>query len=122
MQKRLRLRSILAPLPDRRAIAIEDERKRRAEQGQKRRNRRRPVDAQVVVHVRREQREDGREDGAHEDSPRQNRRGEDGVRVEEIVHNPDHHQDHPESERHSGGDADHPVDVGTVGPGEPEQA
>jgi len=107
---------------DRWAVLVEEERKRDARDGQEGRDRRRPVDAQVLVHVGGEQGEGGAEQGPQDRVCSQDGRGEDGVRVDQVVHDTEEDEDHAEAEGDAGRDAGHPVDGRVVGPGEPEQA
>jgi len=75
-----------------------------------------------LVHVRGEERECSTEERSENRVGSQDGGGENGVGVNEIVHNTEEDKNHAESEGNTGSDTGHPVDARIVGPGEPEKA
>lgn len=68
------------------------------------------MDTQILIHIRREERERGAEKTAENGIGCQDRSGVNGVGVNQIVHDAKEDQDHTESERDRGDDAHDPVD------------
>ena len=80
------------------------------------------MDAEVVVHLRREEREGGAEEGAQDAVCGEDAGGVDGVGVNEVVADAQKDEDHAEAEGGRGHDTHDPVDTRVVGPREAEQA
>lgn len=80
------------------------------------------MDAQAVVHIRCEQRKHSAEEGPRDGVRGQDRRSEEGVRVDEVAHDAEVDEEYTEPEGGAARDAGDPVDGGRVGPREPEQA
>ena len=76
----------LALHADLRAVPVEQDGEGHARQGEEGRDAAGPVDAEVVEHVRREEREGGAEEGPQHRVGGQHGGGEDDVRVDQVVH------------------------------------
>ena len=96
LHERERLGSKLAALADGRAVLVEEKGERQAHEGEERGDGRGPVDAEAVVHVGREERERGAEERSKDRVGGEDRGGKDGVRIDEVVHDAQEHQDHAE--------------------------
>lgn len=81
-----------------------------------------PVDTKAIVHLGREQWEGSTEQTSEDRVGGQNGCCEDGVGIDEVVHDAEENEHHSESEGCSGHDGDDPVDGRVIGPSEPEQA
>ena len=103
-------------------VAIEQEGKRHADEGEKGGDGAGPVDAETVVHAGGEKGERGAEEGAQDAVGGEDAGGVDGVRVDEVVGDAQEDEDHAEAEGRRRHDAHDPVDARGVGPREPEQA
>lgn len=116
------LRGELAACADSRAILVEEEGERHTGESKEGGDAGCPVDTEILVHVGGEEREGGTEEGSDDGVGSQNGSGEDGVGVDKVVHDAEEYQNHSESERDTGCDADHEVDRSVVGPSEPEKS
>lgn len=116
------LGGVLAAGADGRAVLVEEEGEGNAGEGQEGGDRRGPVDSEVLVHVRREEREGGTEEGAKDCVSSQDGGSEDEVSVDQVVHDGEENQDHAEAERCAGCDTGKPVNARVISPSKPEQA
>ena len=117
-----RFSRILAPLANAGTIAVKQKGGGRAQQRQKRRNRRPPMNTDAVVDVSRNKGEDGAEYRSEDGVGSQHRRCVDGVRVDKVVHDAEIDENDAKAEWCRADDAHDPVDRRVVGPGEPELA
>lgn len=108
--------------PDPFSIPEEQEWERHADQRQESRDAARPMDAQPIIHVGREEREHGTEDASEKGVGSEDAGGVDGVGVDEVVHDGEEKKDHAEAEGGGEHDADDPVDARIVRPSEDEEA
>ena len=80
------------------------------------------MDAKIAVHLVREERESGAEEGAQHAVCGEHAGGVDGVRVDEVVADAQEDEDHAEAEGGCAHDAHDPMDARVIGPREPEVA
>ena len=113
---------VLALGADARAVAVEQEGEGHAGEGEEGRHAGGPVHAEVVEHLGGEEREGGAEEAAQDRVGREHRGRVHGVAVDEVVKAAEEDEDHAGAEGRAGDDGHDPVDLGPVGPREPEQA
>lgn len=80
------------------------------------------MDAEISVHLYSEEWEGSAKERAENAAASQDRRGEDGVGVDQVVHNAKEDQDHSTAKGNRCGDAGGPGHIGTVGPCKPVKA
>lgn len=107
------------PLPDLLAPIKEHPRNRTHHDTQKRQQRTRPLQAQVLVHLFGEEREPCADEVAHEDDARQRARAVRLVRVDDVVEDGEDDDVDARAEEGARDDGDDPVDGGEGCPCEP---
>ena len=103
-------------------MAVHDEGEGHAGKRQERRDGRRPVYTDIIVHLRREEREHSADDRAQDSGGGEDGSRKDRVRVNQIIDHGQYNQHAAEAERRREDDGRGPVDAGVVGPREGEHA
>ena len=113
---------MLARLPQQRPKSLQPERDRDHDQCEAAEERRRPARAEALVHLCREQREDGAEDGADDDRGGECARGDGEVRVDRVVEEREEDEDHRGRHRDARRERRPDRDGGEGCPAKPEEA
>lgn len=118
---RFSFRSIPTLLSDFRSVLVEEEGNRGAGKCKKSRDARCPMDTQISVHVRGEQRENEPKGRSEQTVSGEHGSGVDSVRVHQVIQDWHVHRHHAKAKWHARCDRGHPVDGWRVRPSKPEK-